>query len=100
MFPFVKESDLTALKNEYPRYKAAAEDVSHDYAPLNFWEAHSNALPVLAEAAKKILLIQPSSSAAVRVFSLMKNLFGDQQQSSLEDYIETSLMLQYNKNPQ
>ena len=31
-----------------------------------------------------------------RVFSLLNNSFKEQQYSSLEDYIETSIMLQYN----
>ena len=31
-----------------------------------------------------------------RVFSLLNNSFNSQQCSSLEDYIEASLMLQYN----
>ena len=44
---------------------------------------------------KLILLVQPSSAAAERVFSLLQNSF-TQRQFSLEDYIETSIMLQYN----
>ena len=31
-------------------------------------------------------------------FSLLRNSFGECQQSSLQDYIETSIMLQYNKH--
>ena len=34
---------------------------------------------------------------AERVFSILKNSFGDQQLSALEDYLEASLILQYNK---
>ena len=37
--------------------------------------------------------MQPSSEA---VFSLLEYSFNNRQNSSLEDYIETSLMLQYN----
>ena len=40
---------------------------------------------------KKVLLVQPSSEA---VFSLLENSF-----NTLEDYIETSLMLQYYNTP-
>ena len=46
---------------------------------------------------KKFLLIQPSSAAAERVFSLLKASFGDQQDSCLQDYVQASLMMQYNK---
>ena len=45
-------------------------------------------------ACKTVLLVQPSSEAAERVFSLLENYFNNRQNSSLEDYIETSLMLQ------
>ena len=41
------------------------------------------------------LLVQPSSAAAERVFSILRR-FTAQQQSSLEDYLELSIMLQYN----
>ena len=41
---------------------------------------------------------QPSSAAAERVFSILQR-FTAQQQSSLEDYIELSVMLQYNLVP-
>ena len=32
-----------------------------------------------------------------RVFSLLRNSFGAQQDNALKDYIEASLMLQFNK---
>ena len=37
-------------------------------------------------------------AAAERVFSLLANCFGDQQNNALQDYVETSIMLQYNKH--
>ena len=36
------------------------------------------------------------SAAAERVFSLLSNSFKENQQNALEDYISTSVMLQYN----
>ena len=41
-----------------------------------------------------ILLLQPSSAAAERVFSLLSNSFKENQQNALEDYNSTSVMLQ------
>jgi len=35
-FPFITESLLTALKEEFPQYVAIAEDVSPDYSILRF----------------------------------------------------------------
>ena len=49
-----------------------------------------------SSAVRKILLVQPSSAAAERVFSILTTSFGHLQNQSLSDYIELSLMLQYN----
>lgn len=48
-------------------------------------------------AACQILLVQPSSAATECVFSIINNSFGEQQQLPLEDYIEASVQLQYNR---
>ncbi len=39
----------------------------------------------------------PSSVAAERVFSVLKASFNESQDHALQDYLESSLMLQYNK---
>lgn len=74
-----------------------AADVDPDYDPVQWWRKHGEELPRWSKALEKALLVQPSSAGAERVFSLLSNTFGDHQYNSLEDYIETSLMLQYNK---
>ena len=52
---------------------------------------------IISSAARKVHVSQPSSAATVKVFSLLKASFSDQQEDTLQDYIETSLMpLQYN----
>ena len=57
----------------------------------------SNGGSLAIEACKVfITLIQPSSAAAERVFSLLASSFNNNQESALEDYIQTSVMLQYN----
>ena len=53
-------------------------------------------LPKWASAAGRVALIQPSSAAAEPVFSILASSFGKQQESSLEDYIQLSVMMQYN----
>ena len=42
------------------------------------------------------ILVQPSSAAAERVFSVLQSTFSTKQNVSLEDYICTSVMLQCN----
>ena len=95
-FPFLTSVEIQALKQELPLYQAAAQDVDPSLDPLIFWKHHENDLPTWAKAARHVLLVQPSSAASERVFSLLKNSFTERQNSSLQDYIETSLMLQYN----
>ena len=95
--PFISEAEIEDLKKELPDYLARAADVSEEFDPLDWWKRNSSTLPHWSACAKKILLIQPSSAAAERVFSLLKASFGDQQESCLQDYVQTSLMLQYNK---
>ena len=75
---------------------AKADGVSPTIDKLEWWKKHSNELPHWSAACKLVLLVQPSSAAAERVFSLLSNSFGEQQTSSLEETIETSIMLQYN----
>ena len=94
-FPFLTSS-ISALKDELPHYIASSEDVNPTHDPLEFWKDHQDTLPAWAAAARQILLVQPSSAASERVFSLLRNSFGERQQCSLQDYIEASLMLQYN----
>ena len=52
------------------------------------------------ETATKVMLLQPSSAAAERVFSMLKALMGDQQASkALQDYQQAALMIHYNGAP-
>ena len=97
VFPFITRTMINELKAELPTYIAKTVDVSSDMDPLEWWKLHCSELPSWSSAAKKALLVQPSSGSAERVFSLLKSSFGDQQDHSLKDYIEASLMLQYNK---
>ena len=55
-----------------------------------------NAMPHWTRTYKLVLLVQPSSAAAERVFSLLNNYFNSQQEFSLDDYLQLSVTLQYN----
>ena len=63
---------------------------------VEWWRQHAERLPHWAKAVKLVLLVQPSSASAERVFSLLRTAFSDQQEGALQDYIEASVMLQYN----
>ena len=96
IFPF--PAIISDLMAELPTYIAKAEEINSDFCPITWWKSHSPTLPKWSAAASKILLLQPSSAAAERVFSTLNNTFCDRQNQSLKDYIiEKSVMLQYNR---
>ena len=81
---------------ELPTYLAKVADVSDEIDPVEWWSRASPELPNWSKAARQILLVQPPSSSAERVFSLLACSFNHQQDHAIEDYIEASLMLQFN----
>ena len=96
-FPFLRnESLLTGMKSELANYLTSASDVGPDIDPLSWWKRHCADLPNWASALRQVLLIQPSSAEVERVFSLLACSFGASLESALQDYLEVSLMLQYN----
>ena len=74
IFPFL-DSDRTieALQTELPAYIAAADgtDITEDDKKVRWWSLRQNDLPAWADAVRKVLLIQPSSAASERAFSLL-----------------------------
>ena len=99
-FPFLdSDAIINGLKAELPVYLAAAEDfnVLNEEQKVEWWHRQEERLPRWAMAVKQVLLIQPSSAAAERVFSILKASFNEQQDCALVDYIQASVMAQYNK---
>ena len=91
------EAVFSDLKSELPRYLAAAEAVSSRANVVDWWKLLEDDLPHWAQSCKLVLLVEPSSAAAERAFfQILSNSFSEKQESSLEDYIELSVMLQYN----
>ena len=95
-FPFLDNITVDNLKSELPYYMAAAGGVATTIDVLEWWKGHERELPHWSAAFKLIALVQPSSAACDRVFSLLSSSFSAQQESALEDYIQLSVMLQYN----
>ena len=80
---------LDNLKLELPQYIAVFVDASPKVDDMSWWAEHSEELPHWSTAAKMV-------GAVESVFSILTNTFNAQQKGSLQDYIEASLMLQYN----
>lgn len=93
------DNTIANLAAELPDYLAAADGVTlnSEDEKVRWWAAHCETLPHWSALVKQLLLIHPSSAAAERVFSLLSSL-SSQQESALEDYIETSVMIRYNSS--
>ena len=87
---------MNNLKSELPQYIAKTVETSPEVDVISWWVKHSDELPHWSGAAKMVALIQPSSGAVERVFSILTDTFSTQQHTSLQDFIKASLMLQYN----
>ena len=99
ILPFLdSDATINGLIRELPQYVAAAQDVviEQEEKKVEWWQAHADRLPNWSMAVKKILLVQPSSAATERVFSILAASFNDQQDRALADYLQASVMLQYN----
>ena len=91
-FPFLDKDDvILALLHELPQYLAEAR--MHPTRPThcNGGRRRPPFLPYWVKAFSKVLLVQPSSAASERVFSLLKASFSEQQDGALEDYLERRL---------
>ncbi|KAK3725851.1 hypothetical protein QZH41_014072, partial [Actinostola sp. cb2023] len=100
-FSFLDDDGIIqGLTAELPRYMAIADGTAleTEEEKLLWWSRNGATLPNWSSAVKKVLLVQPSSASAERVFSLMKNFFGNQQDAALEETVEASVMLRYNQN--
>ena len=95
------KNDVTIndLITELPNYLAAAHGVvvATEEEKVVWWSLHAEKLPRWSAAVKQVLLVQPSSSTAERAFSLFSSCFSDLQDHVLVDYLQASVMLQYNK---
>jgi hypothetical protein len=62
---------------------------------LSWWKSHVSEVGAWSEAARIAFAMVPYSAEAERVFSLLKILFGSNQDTSLSDYIRGSIVLRY-----
>ena len=72
---FNNDACIDILQREQLTYSAATTNVNPDLDALTWWGNHEQEIPNCAKASKKILLIQTSSAASERIFSLLQNAF-------------------------
>ena len=100
-FPFTNNDATIANRaRELPQNIAATEGVTVtcEDDKVSWWAAHRDTLPFWSAIVKKLLLIEPSSATAERVFSLLSSIFKAQQDSAPQDHNEASVMLRYNRS--
>ena len=83
-----KSETIENLKKELPTYLAKTNGISTDVDALDWFRRNEGELPYWSAAFKLLALIQPSSAAAERIFSLLNASFSSCQTNSLEDYVE------------
>ncbi len=89
-FLILANTIINGLKTELAYYMAKANGLSLDVDKLDWWKQHETELPLWFSSCISVLLIQPSSAAAERVFSLLTNI------SFRRLYTNLTIMLQYN----
>ena len=93
---------------EYSTYRARILDFSSARPDLSthalqleaimkFWRANYHSIPSIANLARYCMTLTPSSAAAERIFSILKQMFSLQQMgNTLEDLVEAAVMLNAN----
>jgi len=61
-----------------------------------WWLSVKNKVPAFFQVLRVVLLHSPNNCACERAFSIVNDSFRKDQKAALEDYVELSVMLQYN----
>ena len=83
------------MRLEASTYIESSSESTSDVNLRLFWT--KSKVASWAAAARKVLLLVPSSATCERVFSIMSNLFDDRRLGAKEDLIETTLLLRVNQ---
>lgn len=111
VMPYVTPPVFDALRAELPIYVMEAPSFDTTTTPgakkgdlwkevsdkmLAWWKSKQTTLPHWSTFARRVFLIQPSSAAVERVFSILNDIYTKERYSSLNDVIELSCMYKYN----
>lgn len=78
---------------------AQDEDEGEEHKELSiqdFWRTKGKSVPTWKTCVEYVSLLQPSSGASERSFSVLRWSFDSQQESTLADYKETSVLIRFN----
>ena len=62
-----------------------------------WWRGNEGSLPAFSYVLRAILTNSPNSIPPERVFSILNDTFDEDQDRAMADYMEYSLMVQYNR---
>jgi len=96
VFPWISPEMMIKLEEELPRYKILAQSVVPEIKLCDWWRNQLLVLPCWSNCFYWVILYQSSSGAAERVGSIFHQMYSDGNHLSLEDYVEASVMVQYN----
>ena len=95
------KSEIVKYNQIIKEIKPAAERLdakgNDTFSLLDFWRANETVIPSFAYVLRAVLANSPNSVPPERVFSILNDTFKEDQDRAYADYIELSLMLQYNK---
>ena len=103
------DDDITSMEAEYPTFVQDAKTLldarDNDVKPVpsmdrieDFWRFKHINYPALSKLVRFAYTCTASSASVERLFSLLKRTFSLQQMKfALEDYVEGSVMLQFNR---
>jgi hypothetical protein len=102
-FPTIKNDDIlmAGLQQEFGEYVTLAAEAkcTTGEEAMEWWKAIkvTKKLKFIIQALRIVVACTPTSASIERVFSLLRNTFSAKQSGAYEDYIEVTMMMQYNK---
>ena len=93
----ITDKMVCELRAEWDTFVRLADKCVEHESVLAFFELHKKELPMFARVSQILSVYATSSAACERVFSMLRTMFGDKQESSLEDYKAAAVQVKYNK---
>ena len=90
---FFKDELIEALTLELPSHPSSSGWHSKG---REWWDHNKAALPKWNLGFSRVILVQPSSASAERVFSILKRHYTQYQNTSLQDHVKVGVMLEFN----
>ena len=98
---------IEEMKTEITKYNSLVKSIKplpqrldpkgkDTFSLLSFWRANEGEVQAFAYVLRAVLANSPNSIPPERVFSVLNDTFDDDMASSLADYIELSVQLQFN----